>query len=128
MVYYALVPASSLGPDVTLCPVQALPALPFDHAQIAAAALDRLRSKGAYSSLPCFLLGERFTLPELQKTYEIILAEPLNKSEFRRKIFSMGFLEECPGELQYEGARRPAQYYRLQAAWRGRLNVRERGL
>ena len=67
--YYALVPADRLaaaGDRLVAVPVGRVPPLPFDHDRILAAALDRLRSKSAYSTLPAFLLPETFTLPELK--------------------------------------------------------------
>ena len=47
--------------------------LAFDHGQILRAAVERLRSKVEYTSLPAFLLPEPFTLPQLQRAYEIVL-------------------------------------------------------
>lgn len=63
VVYYALVPPSVLGDTVQRFPVGRLPALPFDHAQIIAGVVARVRNKAAYSSLPAFLCGDQFTVP-----------------------------------------------------------------
>ncbi|WP_438860481.1 NUDIX hydrolase, partial [Achromobacter spanius] len=75
--YVALVPAAELEAatqaDFRFVSVDALPPLAFDHADIVAAAVARLRGKSSYSTLPFFLLPERFTLTELQHTYEAIL-------------------------------------------------------
>ena len=57
-------------------------------------------------------LPETFTQPELQKTYEIILQEKLDKSSFRRRIAESGMLEEATGKKQ-DVAGRPAQLYRF---------------
>ena len=69
--------------------------LAFDHGEILAAALERLRGKVEYTSLPAFLLPEPFTLPELQHVYEVVLARPLDKSAFRKRMLDGGFLEEA---------------------------------
>jgi 8-oxo-dGTP diphosphatase len=69
--------------------------LAFDHAEILAAALERLRGKVEYTSLPAFLLDEPFTLPELQRVYEVVLGRPLDKSAFRKRMLDAGFLEEA---------------------------------
>ncbi|MNT98445.1 hypothetical protein D3C72_2410300 [compost metagenome] len=61
--------------------------------------------------MPFFLLPERFTLTELQHTYEAILQTRLEKSNFRRKMEAWGVLE-ATGE-QMGGAQRPARLYRL---------------
>lgn len=68
--------------------------LAFDHSEILAAAIARLRSKVEYTSLPAFLLHEPFTLPELQRTYEVVLGRPMDKSAFRRRMLDAEFLEE----------------------------------
>lgn len=68
--------------------------LAFDHSEILAAAIARLRSKVEYTSLPAFLLPEPFTLPELQRTYEVVLGRPMDKSAFRRRMLDAAFLEE----------------------------------
>ena len=68
--------------------------LALDHSEILAAAIARLRSKVEYTSLPVFLLPEPFTLPELQRTYEVVLGRPMDKSAFRRRMLDAAFLEE----------------------------------
>ncbi|MGE8620317.1 MAG: NUDIX hydrolase [Achromobacter spanius] len=113
--YVALVPAAELEAATQagfrFVSVDALPPLAFDHADIVAAAVARLRGKSSYSTLPFFLLPERFTLTELQHTYEAILQTRLEKSNFRRKMEAWGALEDT-GE-QMGGAQRPARLYRL---------------
>jgi len=79
------------------------------------AAARRLRDKSAYSSLPCYLLPSRFTLAELQATYEQVMGEKLDKSSFRRKLSELDFLEVVRGEAR-SGAHRPAQLYRMRKA------------
>jgi 8-oxo-dGTP diphosphatase len=88
-----------------------LPDLAFDHAEILDYALTRLRYKLEYTSVGFQLLPDLFTLTELQRAYEIILAEPLDKRNFRRKILSADILEET-GEKKRDGEGRPAKLYR----------------
>lgn len=127
--YYALVPAGLIGHgQVQLADVDSALQLPFDHKTILDAAVQRLRSKSQYSSLPCYLAGESFTLPQLQKVYEVLMGEPLNKVSFRRKMDEMDMLEAVEGKMIATGAHRPAQVYRLKAAFRKRLQLLERGL
>lgn len=87
------------------------PKLAFDHAEILRAAVERLRSKVEYTSLPAFLLQEPFTLPQLQKMYEIVLSRPVDKSAFRTRMLSGGFLHET-GYVAGE-SNRVAMGYRL---------------
>lgn len=91
--------------------VEVLPELAFDHTRIIAAALRRLRGKGAYSTLPATFLGETFTLTEMQRAYEVVLGERLNLSAFRRKVMDLGLVEET-GTKDPRTAR-PAALYRL---------------
>ncbi|MEN9368958.1 MAG: hypothetical protein RL489_3316 [Pseudomonadota bacterium] len=126
--HVALVPADLLArgaAGLRWHPVDALPALAFDHAQIVAQAVARVRSKSQYSSLPVHLCGERFTLPQLQAVYEVLLGEPLNKVSFRRRMEEMGMLETVPGATE-GGAHRPAQLWRLREDARGRLTLAAR--
>ena len=119
-VYFALmasdaVSLSSNQEDVRWMPIQGDSvgfALAFDHSKILADAVERLRSKLEYTHIAVHLLPETFTLPELQKTYEIILQEPLDKSSFRRRVTQADMLEEISGK-QREGSGRPAQLYRF---------------
>lgn len=101
--WFALIPAPAPGAPVPQgsAPsewVQADEAarrrLAFDHGEILAAALQRLRGKVEYTSLPAFLLPEPFTLPELQHVYEVVLGRALDKSAFRKRMLDSGFLEE----------------------------------
>lgn len=94
--------------------VYALPPLAFDHARIIAYALQRLRFKLEYTALGFFLLPDEFTLSELQQVYEVVLCEPLDKRNFRRKILAQGILEST-AKLRY-GDHRPAKLYRFAAA------------
>lgn len=120
-VYFALVPAEDLRPvkggnaaDIAWAAVddalgQRL--LAFDHAELLEAAVSRLRSKVEYTSLPAYLLPEPFTLPQLQRTYEVILGRPVDKSGFRTRTLAADFLDEV-GVV--EGASsRSAVAYRL---------------
>lgn len=115
--YIALLPVERLAeaaPSLRLVPADAPGELPFDHAAILAAARDRLRTKGAYSTLPARLLPPSFTLPEMQHVYEAVIGERLDQSSFRRKIAELGAVEPLPGATRRSATvRRPAQLYRL---------------
>lgn len=69
--------------------------LAFDHTQILTAAVVRLRGKVEYTSLAAFLLAEPFTLPQLQRTYEVVLGRAMDKSAFRKRMLDANFLEEA---------------------------------
>ena len=85
--------------------------LAFDHSQILRAGVERLRGKVEYTSLPAWLLSEPFTLPQLQRTYEIVLGRPVDKSGFRTRMMAAGFLVEV-GVVDSD-SNRPPMGYRL---------------
>ncbi len=127
--YFALVPAlEALPAGAQWRAVDKLPALPFDHGRIVATALERVRNKSQYSSLPVHLCPEPFTLPQLQAVYEALLGEPINPVSFRRKMEELDAIEAIPGAKSSGGAHRPAQLYRVREAFRERLKVVGRAL
>ena len=81
----------------------------FDHRRIIEYALWRLRNKVEYTDIAFHLVPEEFTLPELQRVYEIILGRPLFKANFRKKVAPM--IEETDRYTAGE-AHRPSRYYR----------------
>jgi 8-oxo-dGTP diphosphatase len=85
--------------------------LAFDHEQILASALQRLRGKLSYSNVAYGLLPEDFTLSELQRIYEAVLGGQLDKRNFRKKVLAVSMVTEAPG--QRRGPHRPAQLYRF---------------
>ena len=85
--------------------------LAFDHADILRAGVERLRSKVEYTSLPAYLLPEPFTLPQLQRTYEVVLGRPVDKSGFRTRMIAGDFLAEA-GTVESD-SNRPPMGYRL---------------
>ena len=87
------------------------PPLAFDHAGILAYAIRRLRYKLEYTALAFQLLPETFTLTELQRAYEHILNERLDKRNFRRRVLAAEILEET-GYVR-SGGHRPARLYRF---------------
>lgn len=84
--------------------------LAFDHAQILQDALKRLRSKLDYTDIPVHLLPHEFTLSELQRVYEVIMQEKLNKSSFRMRVERAGIVRPIQGKMR-TGSNRPAQLY-----------------
>lgn len=112
--YIALVAKQELNSNAEWVPLSKIGEyhLAFDHYDIIKLAIDRLTSKVNYSTLPMHFLGEDFTFPQLQRVYEILLGETLDKSTFRKKIEETGMIEET-GEMIKEGAYRPSKLYRL---------------
>ncbi|MFQ5844385.1 MAG: NUDIX domain-containing protein [Planctomycetota bacterium] len=130
--YLALVPESRFsvrgGSDAAAAAfhdAKRPPALAFDHRRILTLAVDRLRTKAEYSTLPLRLLDEPFTLSEVQEVYEVALGRRLDKRNFRRKVLALDALQRTDG-LRREGAHRPARLFRLSPS-RPHL-LKERGI
>ena len=87
-----------------------VPGLAFDHEKILETALERLRGKIRYHPLGFELLPRKFTLTQLQKLYETILEQPLDKRNFRKKVLSLGILTELD-EIQQNVTHRAARLY-----------------
>ncbi len=85
--------------------------LALDHEEILAAAVNRLRSKTEYTSLPSYLLPAEFTLSELQRAFEIVLGRNVEKSAFRTRVLAGDLV--VPLDRFREAAHRPAKLYRL---------------
>ena len=100
--------------DVKWFPINSLPPLAFDHAEILETAITRLRGKVRYQPIGFELLAEKFTLTQLQKLYETILDKELNKRNFRTKILKMNILKE--EDILRGVAHRPAQLYSFDKA------------
>jgi 8-oxo-dGTP diphosphatase len=116
--YFALIPSEHLclkaSSDAAAAGWYAAshpPPLAFDHADILAYAIRRLRYKIEYTALAFQLLPEVFTLTELQNAYEHILGESLDKRNFRRKVLAAGVLEGT--SHMRVGGHRPARLYRF---------------
>jgi 8-oxo-dGTP diphosphatase len=120
--YYALVKldayntkAATDAVDAGWFPVSKLPGpLAFDHADILATALSRLKGKVRYQPIGFELLPQKFTLSALQHLYEAVLESRLDKRNFRKKVLSLGLLVPLK-ETQMAGRHRPAQLFRFDA-------------
>ena len=86
--------------------------LAFDHAEILAAAVERIRGKLGYAPIGFELLPETFSLLALRRVHEAILGRPLNKDSFRRTVLDRGLLE-ATGEFATGLGHRPPELYRF---------------
>ncbi len=82
----------------------------FDHRKIVKEALEKLRRELFRSNIAAQLLNEKFTLTEMQKTYEIITGEPQDKRNFRKWVKHLDILKDVH-EKKMEGIHRPAALY-----------------
>src|SRR5438552_18597695 len=117
--YYALVKlsdhrvkAATDAANAAWFPISGVPKLAFDHAEILATALARLKGKVRYEPIGFELLPPKFTLSQLQHLYEAVLGNELDKRNFRKKVLSFGLLVPLK-ETQMTGRHRPAQLFKF---------------
>lgn len=116
--YYALINAEDYHLPINRessakwFPIEKKPNLIFDHNIMVDKAMRRLRRKSLSQPIGFELLPEKFTIPQLQKLYEVIHQRELDKRNFRKKILSMGLLKKLE-EKQKSGSRKGAFYYRF---------------
>jgi len=84
--------------------------LAFDHTDIIKYSIKRLQAKLEYTNIVYSLLPRFFTLNQLQKTYEIILGQKLDKRNFQKKYLQLDLIS--PTKKMFAGTRqRPARLY-----------------
>ncbi len=85
----------------------------FDHEKVIKTALQRMKNKVEYTDIAFELVGEKFTLTQLQMIYEAILGRQLHKPNFRRGIADQ---VEKTEELETKSSNRPSYLYRKKKA------------
>ena len=98
--------------DVKWFRLDQLPKLPFDHELLLKEALSKLQTRVRYRPIGFELLPKKFTLPQLQKLYEVVLDKKLDKRNFRKKLFSMNLLTKTK-EMDPNNKRRAAVLYKF---------------
>lgn len=115
--FYALVDYKKVTPvvdklssDCQWHDVEKLPQLMMDHRYIFDTALESLRKDLTIHPVGYNLLPKKFTMPELQSLYEIILGRKLNRGNFYRKINNYQILEKLD-EVRKGGAHKSPFLY-----------------
>lgn len=116
--YYALVDMDLFDAaladkyDARWVKISTLPDLVFDHNKMVKDTISLLQRRAAIKPIGFNLLGDQFTLPQLQSLYEAIYQESIDKRNFRKKILSMEILEKLD-EKDKASSKRGAYYYRF---------------
>ncbi|MEJ5867407.1 NUDIX domain-containing protein [Pseudokineococcus sp. 5B2Z-1] len=97
--------------NVRWAPVDEVRGLAFDHDEVVAYALWRLRAKVGYAQVAVHLLGETFSLGQLREVHEAVLGRPLDPANFRRRVTASGAVEATDEHLT-GGRHRPPRLYR----------------
>jgi len=89
-----------------------IPELAYDHNVVLQDAIKVLKTKIVSSDILKSLYPDGFTLPEIQKVYEAILDKTLDRRNFRKKMLSLGFVEDTGKTVRFEG-NKPAKLYKF---------------
>ncbi len=115
--YFALVNPENLNlipdtdaSDAKWFPIDEIEKLPFDHNKIIDKALERLKAKLHYQPIGFDLLNKEFPFSDLEQLYMCILEKKFDRRNFRKKILSLGFLNES-NKIQKKGSGRPAKLF-----------------
>lgn len=112
--FVALVPMSNVigGDDASEArwfPVTDMPELAFDHVNILLEALKYLRRQIHFEPIGFQLLGNSFTMRDLQTLYEDILGVKFDRRNFISKMHRLGLV--MPTDQHSTSSRRPAQLF-----------------
>lgn len=117
--YYALVEFSKVNPkpdllssDCQWWDMDKVPPLIYDHREIIQKALQALRLDVNDHPLGYNLLPQKFTMPELQKLYETILGETLDRRNFQKRMLALDILVRLK-ERKTGGAHKAPYLYRF---------------
>ena len=115
--YFALIPIEkakqeNLSSRAFWFKISDLPTLPFDHPEILKSAQKAVLSKLYQDPVVYELLPEKFTLTQLQKSYEGIIGQSLDKRNFRKRVSNLPYLISL-NQWQQNVAHKPAQLYRF---------------
>ena len=116
--YYALINVKDYDERVRMehsvewMDVNGLPKLYSDHNEMIRKALKLMRQKLRTEPIGFRLLPSLFTLTQLQKLYEAVNGEELDKRNFRKRIKEMDFIEKTE-LIDKTGSKRGAYFFRF---------------
>lgn len=116
--YYALINVKDYDEkllkehNVQWVTLAALPMLYSDHNQMIMQALKIMRQKIKTKPISFRLLPPLFTLTQLQRVYEAVLGEEVDKRNFRKRIKEMDYIERTE-LIDKQSSKRGASLYRF---------------
>ena len=116
--YYALINVADYDETLRMehglewIDVEKVPKLYSDHNEMVRKARKMMQQKLAHEPVGFRLLPNLFTLTQLQKLYEAVNGEELDKRNFRKRIKDMDFIEKTE-LIDKTGSKRGAYLYRF---------------
>lgn len=99
-------------PSAEWWPVNNLPPLIFDHAEMTDQALKKLQQKAGSTLAGSELLPSKFTLLQLRSLYEAIYQRKFDPGNFRKKMLSLDVLDRLDQKNSTD-SKKGAFYYRV---------------
>lgn len=90
--------------------IDRVPELGYDHKEILDKAIETLKIKVFTTNIMKKLYPDKFTLPELQQTYEKILDTKLDRRNFRKKLILAKIIEETNQTIKTENVKTTKLY------------------
>jgi 8-oxo-dGTP diphosphatase len=109
---YATITASPLYSDAKWLNIEDDDALAMDHSIIVAEARKALAKDLLSKPLLLSFMPVEFTIPELQRLYEVILGRSIDRGNFRKRMLKSGFLIKT-GLVKGNARQRPPELYHL---------------
>lgn len=103
-------------------PVTQLPDLIFDHREMIQYSLIQLQKKAGSELIGNELLGEPFTITKLKKLYQAIFLHDLDAGNFRKKVLSLGLLQNT-GLKDKTESKKGAFYYKYKKDRQEQINL-----
>ena len=94
-------------------PYDRVPDLAFDHNEIVKYAKERVKRRVKRRPVGFNLLGDEFTIAQLQSLYEKALNRELDKRNFRKKIFNSNLIIETGNTTDPKQHRKVSKLYRF---------------
>ena len=98
--------------DADWYPLDKIPTLAYDHNEIIKKGINYLKEKILDSDILKDIYPNGFTLPEIQKVYEIILGKELDRRNFRKKLINLNLIYDTGKTIKYDG-NKPAKLYKF---------------
>jgi len=113
---FARLKAATDAEDAAWFNYKQLPTLAFDHKKILKVAIERLRGKIIYQPIGFELLDKKFPFSDLEHLYTTLLDRPIDRRNFKKKVMSLGILDELDEKAKSAGAGRPGNLFQFNKA------------
>ena len=91
-------------------PITDIPSLAYDHNEILEKSIAYLKEKILNTDILKVLYPNEFTIPEIQKIYEVILEKKFDRRNFRKKLLNLDLIYPTGNEAFFAGKRKAKLY------------------